>query len=123
MTAKRTASEHARTGTLRPDRQRRLKAEAEGIGPAPAHLAEDVAQVWRELAAALPPGVARASDRLSFEMLARATAKMRAGGLTAAELAQVRQLADAFALSPRGRAQLDVMPSDTGSQHGDPFPF
>jgi hypothetical protein len=109
MTAKKTAATHARVGTERPDRQKRLPADRRGIGAAPQHLPPDVASTWQELAQALPTGVCGPSDRVGFELLARVVTKMRTAHLNAAELAQVRQLLDAFGMSPRGRQQLDVV--------------
>ena len=77
MTAKKTAATHARTDTLRPDRQRQLHADVRGIGGPPPHLLPDVALVWNELAAALPPGICGPNDRIGFELLARVITKMR----------------------------------------------
>jgi len=123
MTAKKTAAAHARTGTERPDRQKRLGADTRGIGAAPEHLPTDVAAVWQELADALPPGICGPNDRIGFELLARVIAKMRTGQLTAAELAQVRMLLDSYGMSPRGRQQLDLMPTKVADGHRNGFEF
>lgn len=115
MTAKRTAATHARTGTERPDRQKRLPADKRGIGAAPEHLPPHVAATWQELAEALAPGICGPGDRIGFELLARVIAKMRTAQLNTAELAQARMLIDSYGMSPRGRQQLDVIPTSRGT--------
>jgi phage terminase small subunit len=124
MTVKKTAADHARTGTTRPDRQRQLQADtALGIGPAPLYLEPAIAAIWAELAGMLPRGLCRPSDRISFEALARATALMRQGELTAAGLAQLRLLADSFGLSPKSRQALDLVYKLAEIPSGDQFEF
>jgi phage terminase small subunit len=123
MTAKQTAESHARTGTGRPDRQRRLPADKRGIGAAPSHLSPGTAAIWKELSLALPAGVGGPCDRAAFEVLCRAFERTRAASPTAAELGQLRLMLDGFGLTPRGRQQLDVMPTKDADGHRNGFDF
>ena len=79
--------------------------DSDGIGSRPFHMLQ-VTALWDELRAAIPPNLAKASDRFAFELLVVLVQRMRAGTLTASEAAQLRQLLESFALTPASRRKL-----------------
>lgn len=104
------ASLHRLTGTLRADRhaaRERQHGEA-GIGAPPKHLGEPLRALWRELADAVPKGVAAASDRHAFELLTRLVGLSREGKASSAHASQLRLLLHSFGMTPLGRQQLGV---------------
>lgn len=79
-------SELELSGAFKKDPQRltqRLNApQAEGkVGAPPNHLNPLQKEIWREVVAALPRGVAGKSDRMSIEMICRYWATVRKHGL------------------------------------------
>lgn len=115
MTRKKPASEHALTGTYRADRHRPREALAGAMGAAPEHLDEGLRLLWAEVAAQIPVGVA-ACDRFAFELLVRSIASMRAGAMTPAGAAQLRQMIGDFGLSPGARQRMEIASPPEGSE-------
>src|SRR5262245_26380081 len=77
------------------------------IGDPPSRLAPEVAEVWRELAAELPEGVAGVTDRSSFEVLACLTYEFRVAGpaMRPAKVTLLIKLLQEFSLSPAARSR------------------
>ncbi len=106
------------TGGYRPDRhgQRRAAPKSERpIGDPPPHLAPDEREAWREFVADAPAGVLTSGDRLALECLARLVAKgRRPGGLSGAELGQLRGFLSEMGASPASRSK--VLPAGPGAE-------
>ena len=101
---------HLVAGTYRRDRHRQRPPDQDSIGDPPGHLSEPLQAVWRELAAALPPGVGGQPDRIAFEVLTRLVHRSREAEPTPSLVAQLVKLLDSFGLSPSGRTRLDPEP-------------
>lgn len=102
-----------RKGAYRKDPQRRRKdPKGKGTLPAspPAHLrlSAALAEIWREVVAALPPAVATGSDRFVVERLVRLLARSRSprAAWKAADESQLRAYLNSLGLSPAARANL-----------------
>lgn len=82
------------------------------IGTPPKHLTEPQKAVWKEIAKAIPTGVAGASDRLTVELAAVLLAQFREAPLTmqASRVALVMQLLSRLGLDPQARTRLQVEP-------------
>lgn len=107
---KKPASYHLVAGSYRRDRHRQRPADAGGIGDAPAHLAEQLQALWRELAAELPHGIGAPADRVAFELLCHLVDRSRRGELKASGVAQLVRLLDCFGMTPAARSRLDPEP-------------
>ncbi len=77
------------------------------IGEPPACLAPDGAATWREFVANAPAGVLTSGDRLALECLACLVAKgRRPGGLSGAELGQLRGFLSELGATPASRSKV-----------------
>ena len=101
---------HLVAGTYRRDRHRQRPPDPDAIGDPPGHLTAPLQAVWRELAAALPPGIGAGHDRVAFEVLTRLVHRSREVEPTPALIAQLVKLLDSFGMSPAGRTRLDPEP-------------
>jgi hypothetical protein len=78
------------------------------LGGPPKHMTDAEKNVWKELAKMLPPGVAKFSDRASFERLVRMFTKDRAGTLRVALEGRLDSLLGKFGMTPSDRARISV---------------
>ncbi len=105
-------------GTFRPDRHARLRGAPKsdrGIGDPPACLGPDEAAAWREFVSNAPAGVLTSGDRVALECLAVLIAKARRpGGLSGAELGQLRGFLSEMGASPASRGR--VLPVEGGAE-------
>lgn len=87
------------------------------IGSPPKHLDAETKKLWKELAKAIPAGVAGASDRLTVELAAQLLSQFRAAPATmqASRVSLLLTLMSRLGLDPQARTKLQVeQPSDTG---------
>lgn len=90
-----------------PERRRpKEPAVDKPLGSPPKHLAAPQQKAWKELAKQMPPGVARHSDRIAFEMMAVLLCKFRAGTAMAAESSQLLNLCARFGMTPADRTKV-----------------
>jgi phage terminase small subunit len=89
-----------------PARRRKDPKTTGELGAPPAHLDPARKQIWRELAALLPLGVARNADRFSFELIAGLMHRYRTETLTGSELSSLVSLLSKFGLDPSNRAKV-----------------
>ncbi len=89
------------------------------LGKAPAHLPEDVAEVWRELEKCALPGVLTASDRFVMEVAASLLAEFRANRaeFKAAKYSHLIGCLARLGLTPADRQKLGT----EKPQEGNPF--
>ncbi len=106
------------TGHYRADRhapRRHAPKSPHPIGGPPACLAPDEAGCWREFVSNAPAGVLTAGDRLALECLARLVAKSRRpGGLSGAELGQLRGFPSELGATPASRGR--VLPAGPAAE-------
>ena len=106
------------SGAYRADRhgQRRAAPKSDRpIGDPPACLAPDEAAAWREFVSNAPAGVLTSGDRWALEAVARLMAKgRRPGGLSGAELGQLRGFLSELGASPASRGR--VLPAGPGAE-------
>ncbi len=106
------------TATFRRDRHARLRGVPKsdrGIGDPPACLAPDEAAAWREFVSNAPAEVLTGGDRLALECLARLVAKSRRpGGLSGAELGQLRGFLSELGATPASRGR--VLPAGPAAE-------
>jgi len=92
-----------------PERKRSDAADTgRPLGAPPKHLTEGEAELWKEIKKDLLPGVAKKSDRHSFETLVTLKMKERAGIILAADRGQLITLYSHFGLTPASRAKVSV---------------
>lgn len=105
------------SGALRhnPGRRRREPKTKGALGGPPEHFLTDSGrmnkypEIWDELAAQVPVGVATFSDRVAFETLVKLTAELRRPGKPDKGLAALQdRLLTRFAMNPQGRAAQGV---------------
>jgi len=71
-------------------------------------LTPEQKKTWRKIAKMIPPGVARQSDRIAFEMMAVLLCKFRAGTAMAAESAQLINLLARYGMTPADRTKVSA---------------
>ena len=95
-----------------PQRRRPNEPKPKGKFPkkAPAHLAPDEIECWKQLAKTVPAGVLTAADILAVEVTAVLLAEFRRSGaeMSAAHLTRMTTLMGRLGLDPSGRASLVV---------------
>lgn len=94
------------------------------LGAAPSHLKPAQEEVWNELSAIIPAGVAQASDRWAFELLVCLMAKFRRGAAKASEANQILSQLARFGMTPsdRDRVRPNLPPqSPTTMAPADPW--
>jgi hypothetical protein len=107
-----------------PERARARKNEPTPHGPlgdAPAALTKEEAQIWDELSAALPTGVAFSSDQAAFEVLVCLVAnfrqrRRRKEDQVVGELAQMNKLFVQFGMTPADRSRVKATPAEPPKQ-------
>jgi hypothetical protein len=78
------------------------------LGKPPEHLSETEQELWNEIRRRLLPGVAKRSDRDSFESLVLLKARERSGLILPAERGQLIALYGRFAMTPSDRSKVFV---------------
>jgi phage terminase small subunit len=78
------------------------------LGGPPKHLGEIETELWKEIKRDLLPGVAKKSDRHSFETLVILKARERSGLILAADRGQLISLYSHFGLTPASRSKVSV---------------
>lgn len=72
---------------------------------------------WAEIVAAIPPGVARESDRFTIEIAARLLARLRATDplcyLSAAELGSLQRALSSLGMTPADRSKVGATDGNT----------
>jgi hypothetical protein len=120
------------TALLSPDAFRRNPKRARDgepqptgpLGDPPEMFTDKEKAMWRDLAANLPPGVARNSDRLAFGTMVKIAAQYYADGVggkkgvSVGELAQMNNLAAKFGMTPADRSKI-ALPKP--SEEDNPF--
>lgn len=98
-----------------PERKRARAGEpkvAGDLGEAPTSMNVEEAQIWKELASLLAPGVAGSSDRCAFEELVRLKAGSRRRDLNAAEQGLLLSYLVKFGMTPCDRSRICVDPGN-----------
>ena len=113
----------ARGSHLRhPERVRSRASEPKYSGPLgapPKSLRPDFRELWFELAALVPEGVAEHSDRWTFEVLVCLMAKFRRRQAKSGEVSQLLNLLAKFGMTPSDRSRVQV-PGGSGSANPQP---
>jgi hypothetical protein len=91
------------------------------IGEPPAHLGDDEAAAWCELAGNMPAGVLTSGDRVALEVVARLVARSRRQGLTNGELGALRRFLAELGASPASRGR--VVPVGAAAAHASGNPW
>lgn len=80
------------------------------LGNPPKHLDDATKKVWRELAKAIPAGVAGSSDRMTVEIASCLLTQFRAAPVTmqASRIALLMQLLSRLGLDPQARTRMQV---------------
>jgi phage terminase small subunit len=92
------------------------------IGPAPKWFSKELKAIWREMVAAIPPGVVGNSDRILLEITCQLTNTMRIGIATSQEMAQLTSCLGKLGLTPSDRQKMAGPPSmKPAKQEGNPF--
>ena len=92
-----------------PSRKRTAEPDCgKPLGGPPKHLTEAAKEMWKEIKRDLLPGVARKSDRHSFESLVLSKLSERTGLISAAERGQLISLYAHFGLTPASRSKVAV---------------
>ncbi len=78
------------------------------LGPPPKHFDKAHGGLWRELAAAAPPGVLTNSDRIAVELACCLLHQQRAGTASAAALAQLTTLLGKMGMTPADRNKVQA---------------
>lgn len=104
-------------GAFKKDPQRRrasVKPPAGPVGDAPAHFDEHQLQCWNEVVEQAPPGVLKASDRSSVELLATLLAEFRQApyAFNAAKHGNTLKLLQQFAMTPSSRENFSLKSED-----------
>ncbi len=105
------------SGAFIKDPQRRRPAEpipSGELGAPPISLDREEVAMWHEMAGILPPGVAKNSDRPTFELLVCLMVGFRHRRLTGTELGQLIALQGRFGMTPADRSKVRV--SDDNAQ-------
>lgn len=102
-------------GSYKHDPKRRLARLNEpkplgDLGEPPAHLKKKAREVWYELKAEIPPGVATNADRFVFEVLVDLVQRQRAGTLMAIERTQLLRCLAQMGLTPADRSRVSAIP-------------
>lgn len=105
-----TAIQEARGSFLRhPERKRARSGEPKPtgeLGEPPEHMERDEKAAWRELAALVPPGVAKNCDRWAFENTVILQVKNRKGRANAGEQSLLKGYLAALGLTPADRSRV-----------------
>jgi len=82
------------------------------VGSPPKHLNDGEKAVWKEVAKAIPLGVAGASDRITIEMASRLLHQFRQDPVTmqSSRISLLMQLLSRLGLDPQARTRLQVEP-------------
>lgn len=94
-----------------PSRRRKpVKPVAKLLGDAPSYMTEAQAAVYREMLDIMPPGIVKATDGPSVELLACLMCEFREGPqlFTASRIAQLLQLFGRFGLTPSDREKMSI---------------
>lgn len=95
-----------------PDRMRERADEPEVDGedlreaPAPDHLDERLAAIWKEVTGYLHARVASAPDLIALEALVRLVGVMRSGEAVAADYARLQAYLGEFGMTPASRSKV-----------------
>ena len=82
--------------------------EAAPLEVPPARLSEPERDIWREVAAALVPGVLKVSDARAFESMVRLIYKEQEGTIEIGERGQLIKLYSLFGMTPADRSKIQV---------------
>src|SRR5688500_7527160 len=104
-------------GAFRKDPQRRrtgVKAPAGVVGDPPERFDEHQRTAWTDIVRDAPPGVLKASDRASVELLATLIAEFRQApyAFIAAKHAATLKLLTQFAMTPSSRENFSIPDQD-----------
>jgi hypothetical protein len=92
------------------DRKKAPPATGE-VGSPPKYFSTDEKKVWKEIAKAIPAGVAGGSDRMVIEMASRLLHQFRIDPLMqSSRLSLLMQLLSRLGLDPQARTKLQVEP-------------
>jgi phage terminase small subunit len=105
---------HVVSGSARkhPDRMRERTAEPIPGGfdlrdaPAPDHLDEALAAIWKEVTGLLHARVSSGPDLIALEALVRLVAVMRSGEAAAADYARLQAYLGEFGMTPASRSKV-----------------
>jgi hypothetical protein len=75
------------------------------LGNVPLYFDDAQGEVWEELKAMIPPGLAKNADRWIAEIAARLMLKLRTQGLNSSELAQLINALGRLGCTPSDRAK------------------
>lgn len=92
--------------------RRRVDPVATGdLGNPPLYFTAAQKDLWNEVKAVIPPGLAKSPDRFHFEILIRLLDKYRSGDLKPTELGHLQTNLSKFGMSPADRARCAVPPA------------
>jgi hypothetical protein len=101
-----------------PERARARKNEpkpAGELGSPPEHMSPKQQEIWHELAATIPSGVAAKSDRIAMEIIVHLTEKLRKHQARAGELSLLSTLLGKMGMIPADRSRVSASVPKTPS--------
>jgi len=98
-------------------KERKPKGEpvvTQPLGGPPKHLLPEEKKIWKEMAKHLPPGVAKVTDRDTFEIMVCLFTKERARTIKISERGQMLSIMSRFGMAPSDRTKVhaDAAPTD-----------
>jgi hypothetical protein len=99
-----------------PERKRKRAREPKptgSLGAPPRRLSVAQKEIWLELAALIPPGVAANCDRWAVELLACLMAKFRSGRAKISEAKQIESLLGKMGMTPADRSRVSADLADS----------
>ena len=116
-----TAELEARGGFLKhPERKSARAGEPKPtgeLGDPPEELNRDEKKVWREVAALIPPGVAKNSDRIAMELIACLLGKFRRNRASVGEINQLLSLLAKMGMTPADRSRVVAVLPESQSEN------